>query len=64
MQKPENLKSSKKDAISTGFSYLISVMRRPRHVRVRSGQFEFVKLNVKEFDLRDTYHLILTLTWP
>ncbi len=38
--------------------------RRPRHVRVRSGQFEFVKLNVKEFDLRDTYHLILTLSWP
>jgi len=38
--------------------------RRPRHIRVRSGQFEFVKLNVKKFDLRDTYHLILTLSWP
>jgi inward rectifier potassium channel len=38
--------------------------RRPRNILVRSGQFELVKLNVKEFDLRDTYHLILTLTWP
>ena len=36
----------------------------PRNVRVRSGQFEFVKLNAKKFDLRDTYHLILTLSWP
>jgi inward rectifier potassium channel len=38
--------------------------RRPHHIRVRSGQFEFVKLNVQKFDLRDTYHLILTLSWP
>ena len=38
--------------------------RRPRHIRVRSGQFEFVKLNAKKADLRDTYHLILTLSWP
>jgi inward rectifier potassium channel len=38
--------------------------RRSRHIRVRSGQFEFVKLNAKKFDLRDTYHLILTLSWP
>jgi len=38
--------------------------RRPRHIRVRSGQFELVKLNAKKFDLRDTYHLILTLSWP
>jgi len=38
--------------------------RRPRHIRVRSGQFELVKLNVKKFDLRDTYHLILNLSWP
>ncbi|MBV8140902.1 MAG: hypothetical protein JOZ60_02530, partial [Verrucomicrobia bacterium] len=33
-------------------------------IRVRSGNFEFVKLNAKKFDLRDTYHLILTLSWP
>src|SRR5208282_4585112 len=38
--------------------------RRPRHIRVRYGQFEFVKLNAKKFDLRDTYYLILTLSWP
>lgn len=38
--------------------------RKPRHIRVRYGQFEFVKLNAKQFDLRDTYHLILTLNWP
>ena len=38
--------------------------RKPRHIRVRSGQFEFVKLNAKKFDWRDTYHLILTLSWP
>ena len=38
--------------------------RSPRRIRVRYGQFEFVKLNAKKFDLRDTYHLILTLSWP
>ena len=38
--------------------------RRSRHIRIRSGQFEFVKLNAKKFDWRDTYHLILTLSWP
>jgi inward rectifier potassium channel len=35
-----------------------------RHVRVRYGQYEFVKLNAQKFDVRDTYHLILTLSWP
>jgi inward rectifier potassium channel len=38
--------------------------RRPRHIRVRTGQFEFVKLNADKFDWRDTYHFILTLSWP
>jgi inward rectifier potassium channel len=38
--------------------------RRPRHIRVQYGQFEFVKLNAKKLDWRDTYHLILTLSWP
>jgi inward rectifier potassium channel len=38
--------------------------RRPRHIHVRYGQFEFVKLNAEKFDWRDTYHLILTLSWP
>jgi inward rectifier potassium channel len=38
--------------------------RKPRKIRVRAGQFEFVKLNAKKVDWRDTYHFILTLTWP
>src|ERR1700726_3690076 len=38
--------------------------RRPRNIRVRSGQVELVKLNAKKFDWRDAYHLILTLSWP
>src|SRR5215510_2115093 len=38
--------------------------RRSRQIRVQSGQFEFVKLNAKKFDWRDTYHFILTLSWP
>jgi inward rectifier potassium channel len=38
--------------------------RRSRNIRVRAGQFEFVKLNAKGFDWRDTYHFILTLSWP
>jgi inward rectifier potassium channel len=25
---------------------------------------EFVKINAANFDIRDTYHLILTLSWP
>jgi inward rectifier potassium channel len=38
--------------------------RRPSRIRVRAGQFEFVKLNAEKFNWRDTYHLILTLSWP
>jgi inward rectifier potassium channel len=38
--------------------------RRPRDIRVKYGQFEFVKLNAQKFDFRDTYHSILTLSWP
>jgi inward rectifier potassium channel len=38
--------------------------RKRRHVTVRAGHFEFVKLNTEKFDWRDAYHLILTLTWP
>ena len=33
-------------------------------IRVRAGQFEFVKLNAKKFDWRDSYHFILNLSWP
>jgi inward rectifier potassium channel len=35
-----------------------------RHITVRAGHFEFVKLNTEKFDWRDAYHLILTLSWP
>src|SRR6202140_2740636 len=38
--------------------------RRRRNIRVRAGQFEFVKLNAEKFDWRDIYHFILTLSWP
>jgi inward rectifier potassium channel len=38
--------------------------RKPRQISVRSGSFEFVKLNAKKFDWRDAYHIILTLSWP
>ena len=36
----------------------------PGRVTVRAGHYEFVKLNTKRFDFSDTYHLILTLSWP
>ena len=38
--------------------------RKPRHITVRAGNFEFVKLNAKKFDWRDAYHVVLTLSWP
>ncbi len=37
--------------------------RKPRHITVRAGNFEFVKLNAKKFDWRDAYHVVLTLSW-
>ena len=37
---------------------------RGRPISVRAGRFEFVKINTGKFDLRDTYHHILTLSWP
>jgi inward rectifier potassium channel len=39
-------------------------MKRKRHIKVRAGQFEFVKLNAEKFDWRDAYHWVLTLNWP
>jgi inward rectifier potassium channel len=38
--------------------------RSGKSISVRAGRLEFLKVNVAKFDLRDTYHLILTLTWP
>ncbi len=35
-----------------------------RSISFRAGHLEFVKINAANFDIRDTYHLILTLTWP
>jgi inward rectifier potassium channel len=35
-----------------------------RSIAVRAGRLEFFKINTAKFDLRDTYHFILTLTWP
>jgi inward rectifier potassium channel len=39
-------------------------MKKQEGVSVKAGHLEFVKVNTKRFDWRDTYHLILTLTWP
>jgi inward rectifier potassium channel len=39
-------------------------MKKRDAVSVKAGHLEFVKVNTKRFDWRDTYHLILTLTWP
>jgi inward rectifier potassium channel len=33
-------------------------------VSVKAGHLEFLKLNTERNDWRDTYHLILTLSWP
>ena len=35
-----------------------------RSISVRSGRLEFVKINAAKFNWRDSYHLILTLSWP
>jgi inward rectifier potassium channel len=34
-----------------------------RLISVRAGRLKFFKINAAKFDWRDTYHLILTLTW-
>ena len=35
-----------------------------RGISVRSGQFEFVKLNTARWEGRDLYHSMLNLSWP
>jgi inward rectifier potassium channel len=35
-----------------------------RVARVRLGSYEFKKKGISRFDLRDPYHLAVTLTWP
>ena len=41
-----------------------SMSKSGRSISVRAGRFEFVKLNAPKFNFRDSYHFILTLTWP
>ena len=41
-----------------------SMSKSGRSISVRAGRWEFLKINTAKFDLRDTYHHILTLTWP
>ena len=36
----------------------------PKSVSVRSGQVEFLKLNLEKREWRDTYQRLLALTWP
>lgn len=38
--------------------------RREKAARIRLGSYEFKKKGVSRFDLRDPYHLAITLTWP
>jgi inward rectifier potassium channel len=44
----------------------MSARRKPREksARVRLGAYEFTMKGVSRFDLRDPYHLAITLTWP
>ena len=42
-------------------------MKRPRREKsanIQAGQFSFKILGISRFDLRDPYHLAVTLTWP
>jgi inward rectifier potassium channel len=41
-----------------------SMSKSGRPISVRAGRLEFLKLNASKFEWRDTYHLILTLSWP
>ena len=41
-----------------------SMSKSGRPISVRAGRLEFLKLNAGKFEWRDTYHLILTLSWP
>jgi inward rectifier potassium channel len=38
--------------------------KKQNSVSVRSGQFEFLKLNAQTQEWRDAYHWILSLSWP
>ncbi len=36
----------------------------PKQVTVRAGQIEFLKINMERREWRDTYHWVLSLSWP
>ena len=36
----------------------------PKSVSVRSGQVEFLKLNLEKWEYRDAYQWLLALSWP
>lgn len=40
------------------------MLRRPALIPIRSGRTEFLKINAAPRDWRDTYHWVLSLTWP
>ena len=40
------------------------IKKKDRGISVRSGQFEFVKLNTARWEGRDLYHSLLNLNWP
>ena len=39
-------------------------MSKPSPISVRFGKTEFLKINADRFDLRDSYHWVLSLSWP
>ena len=41
-----------------------SMIKSERSISVRVGRLEFIKINAAKFNLRDSYHFVLTLTWP
>jgi inward rectifier potassium channel len=44
----------------------MTIKHRPREkaARVRIGTYEFKKIGISRFDVRDPYHLAVTLSWP
>ena len=40
------------------------IKKKDKGISVRSGQFEFVKLNTARWEGRDLYHSMLNLSWP
>ncbi len=40
------------------------MQRKRSSIPLRSGSIEFLKINAAPFEWRDSYHLVLSLTWP